>query len=165
MRCLGLLLAVGLFACASRTPPKEGHVTSWTHPEYTEMRPVVIAVLPGIGKAKRVGVRNHVQDGLIGKRYSPIKTTVVDALVDDDGKFAAKDVDWDATMELRVDRWKSYRDGLFRANASAVLVHRTGEKIWSCEVEDYPLRGDPDASSELLGEVFLGHLPFAPPPK
>jgi hypothetical protein len=165
MPAMRIVLPTLLFlaaACVSRVPA-EGRVTSEKHTDYASIRPVVIAILRTDGDASRIGLRRLVYERLPDKRYSPLQLDVVDAHTDSKGKFEAADLDWDATLRLEVDDFRARGGALFRADATARLVHRTGEQIWSCSVAGYPLAEGFEESAQMLAKVLLGHLDDCPP--
>jgi hypothetical protein len=137
------IIVVALAAAACQTPPKdfpESRVDVKTSPEYAQVRPVTIAVLPVKAPRAdlRMGVRHEVYRLLPERRYSPFKLAEVDDRVDANGKFSAEDLDWDATFEVVIDKWTPVSGtNRWSGTGHAVMTHRTGEVLWTCDFRDY----------------------------
>ncbi len=175
-----LFAALLLAACQStKKETPESRVDTRTSPEYEQVRPVTIAVLPV--KAPRVdlqtNVRQEVYRLLPERRYSPFKLTEVDAHIDSQGKFVADDLDWDATLEIVFDEWEPSTGNYWAATGHAVMKHKTGEVLWACDFEDYAFLVPPrtgtaehgEAAREMAyflvgGETGKSRLPDCPPP-
>jgi hypothetical protein len=175
-----LLAALLLAACQStkkETPASVVQVRP--SPDYEKVRPVTIAVLPV--KAPRADlqiiVRQEVYRLLPERRYSPFKLTEVDAHIDSNGKFAADDLDWDATLEIVFDEWAPSTGNYWAATGHAVMTHKTGEVLWACDFQDYAFLVPPKTGTAEHGEAarqiayFLvggesgkSRLPDCPPP-
>ncbi len=175
-----LFAALLLAACQStKKEVPESRVDTRQSPEYEQVRPVTIVLLPV--KAPRVelqtGVRQEVYRLLPERRYSPFKLTEVDAHIDAQGHFNAENLDWDATLEIVFDEWVPVSGDYWAASGHAVMTHKTGEVLWACDFEDYAFRvpnrsGTSDqgeAAREVAyflvgGESGKSRLPDCPPP-
>lgn len=169
---------VAILAAACQSPQKvpEGRIDTRTHPEYAKFRPVAVAVLPVDAPRTdlRLAVRKEVYRLLFEYRYSPFKLQTVDARMSSDGKWDPGGLDWDATFEVQVSRWKGVRGtDYFVGEGSATLRHKTGEILWSCRFSDYPFlvpekAGQPDmeeAALRIAGLFFdKSRFPALPPP-
>jgi hypothetical protein len=137
------IMLLALVAAACQSTPKElpeSWVDTRTSAEYAQVRPVTIAVLPVKAPRAdlRMGVRQEVYRLLPERRYSPFKLSEVDDRVDSAGKFAAEDLDWDATFEVVIDKWRHVSGtNRWSGTGRAVLTHRTGEVLWTCDFQDY----------------------------
>lgn len=176
MLCVALL-AVGCQSAKKEVP--ESRVDTRKSPDYEQVRPVTIAVLPV--KAPRADlqttVRQEVYRLLPEKRYSPFKLAEVDSHLDGQGKFVADSLDWDATLEIVFDRYEPSRGNYWTASGHAVMTHKTGEVLWACDFEDYaflvPTKTGTlehgEAAREMAyflvgGEAGKSRLPDCPPP-
>jgi len=182
MRRILFAVLLGAAACQTTQPQEvpEARIDTRVSPEYTEVRPVTIAVLPV--KAPRVdlrtGVRQEVYRLLPARKYSPFKLSEVDAHIDSQGNFSALDLDWDATFEVVVDEWKPIRGtNYWSGTGRAVLTHKTGEVLWACDFENYSFRlpmsagqTDQDDAAKQIAVLLIGgdegesRLPDCPPP-
>lgn len=137
-----------LVAVACQSTPKElpeSWVDTRTSAEYAQVRPVTIAVLPVKAPRAdlRMGVRHEVYRLLPERRYSPFKLAEVDDRMDASGKFAAEDLDWDATFEVVIDKWTPVSGtNRWSGTGHAVMTHRTGEVLWTCDFQDYTFTAD-----------------------
>jgi len=175
-------MLAALVAVACDSVPKElpeSRVDTRTSDEYAQVRPVTIAVLPVKAPRAdlRIGVRQEVYKILPDRLYSPFKLSEVDERVDAQGRFVADDLDWDATLEVTIDRWRAIQ-GTERWSGSgrAVMTHKTGEVLWACDFQDYAFyvpsthgSTDFDEMSKEVAEFLVGvedgksRLPDCPP--
>lgn len=101
----------------------------------------------------------------------------MDAHIDTKGEFSASDLDWDATLEIVVDRYEPATGSYWAATGHAVMKHKTGEVLWACDFQDYaflvPSKGGTiehgQAAREIAyflvgGETGKSRLPDCPPP-
>jgi len=171
-----------LLAAACQSTPKEipeSRVDTRKSDEYDQVRPVTIAVLPVKAPRAdlRIGVRQEVYQLLPARKYSPFKLSEVDQHVDAQGHFTADDLDWDATLEVVIDKWTPI-SGTTRwaGTGHAVMTHKTGEVLWTCDFQDYAFNAPSEAGvtnyDEMAKEVayFLvgtdsgkSRLPDCPP--
>lgn len=167
-------LALLLAACKTtdgRLP--EGHADTRVHEEYTDFRPVAIAVLPVTAPSMdlRLEVRLELYRLLFERMYSPFKLDVVDARMATNGTFDPGNLDYDATMEVRITKWRAVRGTMhFAADAEAVLRHRTGEILWSCTFAEHtfkvPARAgeiDEKSAAREIAKFLVDRLPERPP--
>ncbi|HEX5138293.1 MAG TPA: hypothetical protein VFY93_15060 [Planctomycetota bacterium] len=177
------IMLLALVAAACQSTPKElpeSWVDTRTSAEYDQVRPVTIAVMPVKAPRAdlRINLRQEVYKILPGRKYSPFKLDEVDAHVDSNGKFSAEDLDWDATLEVVIDKWYPV-SGTNRWSGSghAVMTHRTGEVLWTCDFRDYTFVANThqgvtdyeeishDVAYFLVGsEPGKTRLPDCPPP-
>ena len=173
-----LPLALLLVACQSNRKLPEGSARGEVSKDFQTIRPVAIVVLPVEAKNYDVKdmVRKTIYDGLFEKRYSPISLRKVDANLDSKGQFAAKDVDWDASLKIKVTRWRTVgAGGHWAADGSAHMIDRhTGEILWQLAFTDQVFRS-PETDSESGQKVAARslakylihsgpkHLPDCPP--
>jgi len=133
-----LLLAVA--ACVSPpTEPPEGETTDWVNPEYKDIRPVIIAVLPVHAPRLDMAsdIRRHVTNELIRRSYSPLSNEAVDARVGPDGLFKGGELDYDGTLEIRLTKWEPAAGvDRFAASGTARLQYKNGDILWKCEFND-----------------------------
>jgi hypothetical protein len=177
------IILVALAAAACQSAPKEvpeSRVDVKTSPEYGQVRPVTIAVLPVKAPRAdiRIGVRQEIYRMLPEKKYSPFKLKEVDAHVDGKGRFAADNLDWDATFEVVVDRWTPVSGtNYWSGTGRAVMTHKTGEVLWACDFENYTFRlpsqhgvTDQEEGAKQIAYFLVGsedgrsRLPDCPPP-
>jgi hypothetical protein len=177
-----ILLAPLLAAACQSVPTEvpESRVDVRKSEEYEKVRPVTIAVLPVKAPRAdlRMGVRQEVYELLPERMYSPFKLRQVDERMDRNGRFAADDLDWDATLEIVIDRWTPVSGtNRWAGTGHAVMTHRTGEVLWACDFQDYaftiPSAGgatDYEQMSEEVAHFLVGgetgksRLPDCPPP-
>ncbi len=174
-------LAVFVTACSAQKTLPQGSAQENTNPEYTELRPVALVVLPVEAKSYEVKrtIRRTAYDDLFEKRYSPISLQKVDAHLDSGGNFDAQDVDWDASLKIKITRWRRVGGGShYAADGSAHLIHRhSGEILWQLAFQDQIFEsrqiqnesGQVYAARQLAKYIVLGtknnpHLPPCPPP-
>jgi len=175
-----LLVALVAAACQhTKKEPTESRIDVRLSPDYEKVRPVTIALLPL--KAPRVDIQTNVRQEvyrlLPERRYSPFKLSEVDSHIGADGKFAADDLDWDATLEIVFDEYAPSSGNYWITTGRAVMMHRTGEELWACHFEDYkilvPSRTGTaehgEAAREMAyflvgGESGESRLPDCPPP-
>ena len=174
-------LALFVTACSAQRKLPQGSAQENTNPEYTELRPVAVVVLPVEAKSYEVmrTVRRTAYDDLFEKRYSPISIRKVDAHLDSNGNFDAQDVDWDASLKIKITRWRRVGGGShYAADGSAHLIHRhSGEILWQLAFQDQIFEskqmqnesGQVHAARQLAKYIVLGteknpHLPPCPPP-
>jgi hypothetical protein len=140
------MLLVVLVGAACKSAPKEvpvSQVDVSKSTEYDQVRPVTIALLPV--KAPRADLRTNVRQEIYKllpeRKYSPFRLQEVDAHVDARGRFQAENLDWDATLEVVIDKWTPVGGtNRWAGTGRAVLTHRTGEVLWACDFEDYAFR-------------------------
>jgi hypothetical protein len=153
------IMLLALVAAACESAPKElpeSWVDTRTSAEYAQVRPVTIAVLPVKAPRAdlRMGVRHEVYRLLPERRYSPFKLSEVDDRVDANGKFAAEDLDWDATFEVVIDKWRPVAGtNRWSGTGHAVMTHRTGEVLWTCDFQDYTFTADSPGGATDYEEV------------
>ncbi len=173
MRSVVLLALVILGACKSTQEVPEGRIDTKEHPEFDKFRPVALAVTPvaASSSSMRATLRRAVYERLFAKRYSPFKLSVVDARVSTDGRFDPAGLEWDATLEVSLTRWKSVRGtSYFAGDGVATMRHKTGEILWSCGFTDYAFLvseraglQDFDAAAEAIADLLIQRLPELPP--
>jgi hypothetical protein len=163
---------VGCKGTGSKDLP-EGWIELKQHPEFDDFRPVAVAVLKVDAPRAdtRDELRRGIYEGLFDKRYSAIKLDVVDSHTNSDGGFEGDSLEWDATMRVRLDTWRSLRSGRWiEAGGTATLTHRSGEVLWDCSFGNYPFRVESAAGStdyqvavRAIALLFLDRLPDCPP--
>lgn len=173
MRRLVILAAL---AAACQTPAHEtaeGQVSTETHPDYAQIRPVSIAVLPVEAPAyglKRP-MRKEAYDLLFDRHYSPFRLDVIDAHMTSDGQFDAGSLEWDATLDIELTKWKVVPGTRFFAgDGQATLRHKTGEVVWTCKFQNYNFEVaydsgqiDNDAAGREIARFVVERLPERPP--
>jgi hypothetical protein len=169
-----VILAALVAACQTPTrEAPEGRVSTETHPDYAQIRPVSIAVLPVEAPAyglKRP-MRREAYDMLFDRHYSPFRLDVIDAHMTTDGQFDAGSLEWDATLDIEVTDWKVVPGTRFFAgDGRATLRHKTGEVIWSCKFENYNFEVgyeagqiDNDAAGREIARFVVDRMPERPP--
>ena len=98
-------------------------------------------------------------------------TVPVDARIDSEGNFDPGNIDCDATIAVEITRWKPIRGtNYWTGNGEAVLMDKSGEKLWSCTFEDYPFevraaagKVEDEKAAEMIARLFLDRLPQRPP--
>jgi len=176
MRWIALALTTLALVACQGTGPKdlpEGWIELKQHPEYDAFRPVAVAVLKvDASRAEtRDELRRDIYEGLFSKRYSALKLDVVDSHTNSSGVFEGDSLQWDATLKVTIDSWKSLRSGRWiEAGGKATLTHRSGEVLWDCSFGNYPFRvesagGETDygVAIKAIALLFLDRLPECPP--
>jgi len=169
-----LTLALLLAACKTtdgRLP--EGRADTRVHEEFDEFRPVAIAVLPVTAPSTdlRLEVRLELYRLLFERMYSPFKLEVVDARLATNGEFDPGSLDYDASLEVKVTKWRAVRGTMhFAADAEAVLRHRTGEILWSCTFTERTFKVpaqagqiDEKSAAREIARFLIDRLPERPP--
>ncbi len=149
------------------------------HKDFNTIRPTAIAVMKVSAKdldlARRL--RKEIYDGLFKRNYSCLRLSAVDENTTD-GVLNKQALGYDATFEVTISGWKSFRGGRYVvATGDAKMIHRHGEVLWMCSFSDYPLEavvfaGNVDITktitaltSVILKDGEFPKHPDVPPPE
>jgi len=169
-----VIVALLVAACATNQDAKrpEGRAHTEQHPDYADLRPSIIAVLPvdATRIEVRLPLRKEMYDRLFAKKYSCLSFPAVDKGIASDGSFDGAGADWDATFKVSITRWSPVQGGrYFSVDGSATMTSRTSEVLWKrtfsneeVEITHLPGKSDFSLAVKKLGALIDASLPERP---